>query len=575
MRLFGGGQVEALLARFKVDENVPIEANLIGRVVEQSQTRVEGSNFDVRKHLLEYDDVLNAQRQRIYAQRDLIFNKGDLREDVTEMLHTEIGSRVKSGLEDPEGPWKLLAYLEEIQPSMNTPWVIYPSYTFRLALGQIGEPADEAELTEIIMGLAKDAVEAEHVHLLTGMNALLDKSEQILKEQMAERSDALDTYLENFDSSEPHDLQAELTVLIQVQLRLAPAQQKTLMEDPLSMKAPLQNALKTGLTLNIVRRTLLTMERRFNETWPLKATDLATQPWPEIRRQILDQVNAMIERRSQRLLGPDGEIVRDLAANQDHLTLALDDEDERLRLLQLTTQGTRVTFDSKSHRRQLTSNLRMTYIFSMAQQLEKKNYPQVTEQVSAHLEEAQLEFLTIFGNAEWLHLQNNNFTLSSLPEKSRAMLMEHLGQEQFDAVALTPLAEIPEEIKSPIVSDLGKIAQNRIYRQLLLGTITDSWVDYLTRMEALRISITMESYAQRDPLVQYKSQASTMFTELLSEVRQTVISKMFRYRPTLPAEYQNGLRGAGSAPAEIAQPGMPLRQTANLSSSKHKRRKRH
>ncbi|NMD27655.1 MAG: preprotein translocase subunit SecA, partial [Chloroflexi bacterium] len=65
MRLFGGTQVDTLLTRFKFDENMPIEANMIGRLVEQAQTRVEGANFDVRKHLLEYDDVLNAQRQRI------------------------------------------------------------------------------------------------------------------------------------------------------------------------------------------------------------------------------------------------------------------------------------------------------------------------------------------------------------------------------------------------------------------------------------------------------------------------------------------------------------------------------
>ena len=50
---------------------------LVGRLVEQSQERVEGSNFDVRKHLLEYDDVLNMQRKRIYSQRDMVFVKED------------------------------------------------------------------------------------------------------------------------------------------------------------------------------------------------------------------------------------------------------------------------------------------------------------------------------------------------------------------------------------------------------------------------------------------------------------------------------------------------------------------
>ena len=53
MRLFGGKQVEGLLSRLNIDESLPIESGLVGRLVEQSQERVEGSNFDVRKHLLE------------------------------------------------------------------------------------------------------------------------------------------------------------------------------------------------------------------------------------------------------------------------------------------------------------------------------------------------------------------------------------------------------------------------------------------------------------------------------------------------------------------------------------------
>ena len=82
MRLFGGLQVEGLMKRLNVEENIPIESGIVGRLVEQSQERVEGSNFDVRKHLLEYDDVLNMQRQRIYDQRNMVFTKEDLTEDV-------------------------------------------------------------------------------------------------------------------------------------------------------------------------------------------------------------------------------------------------------------------------------------------------------------------------------------------------------------------------------------------------------------------------------------------------------------------------------------------------------------
>ncbi len=573
MRLFGGSQVEGLLSRFKIDENMPIEVNLIGRVVEQSQTRVEGANFDVRKHLLEYDDVLNAQRQRIYTQRDMIFNKPDLREDVTEMLTTEIGPRVKSGLEDLEGPWKLLAFLEEIQPSFNSPWGDYPSFPFRLAMEKLGTPENEEALIESILDLAEQAVEGEHTHILSNVETLLNRSEQILKEQMSERSEALDAYIETFSDTEHNDLQSELTALIQVPIRLAPAQQKSLMEDPLSMKNPLRDALRTSLTLQIVRRTLLTLERRFNENWNLKATDLAVQPWADVSRQIMDQVTTMTERRSQRLLGTDGEIARDLSANKDTLSAALDNTDALLRLLQLTTQGTRITFDNKSHRRKLASATRMSYIFALAKDLEKNAHSQFTASVLSHLEEAQAYFLRIFGEAEWQHLKENTYTLSNLPGKSQDALVDRLGQEVFDQVAPLPIEQIPEEQKTPIIQVLGELTQNRIYRQLLLGTITETWVDYLTRMEALRVSISMESYAQRDPLVQYKSQATTMFAELLSEVRQTVISKMFRFRPTLPKDYQNALAGSSISDSTTAISSESTRTQPQ--GDKRKKRKRH
>ncbi len=158
----------------------------------------------------------------------------------------------------------------------------------------------------------------------------------------------LDAYLQTFDPREPHDLQSEISALLQVPVRLPQAQQKALLEDPDSMKAPLQNALKTGLMLTLTRRLLLTLEPyRFGETWSLKATELAAA-LAGCAQTNSGQVNLMTRRRTKRLLGADGEIARDLAANAEHLTLALDDEIERMRLLQLTTQGTRVSFDAPS-----------------------------------------------------------------------------------------------------------------------------------------------------------------------------------------------------------------------------------
>lgn len=68
---------------------------------------------------------------------------------------------------------------------------------------------------------------------------------------------------------------------------------------------------------------------------------------------------------------------------------------------------------------------------------------------------------------------------------------------------------------------------NESHRRLLLSATSELWVDYLTRIEALRVSIGLEAYAQRDPLVQYKAKASEMFAQLVEDIRGLVVSRAF------------------------------------------------
>lgn len=70
MRIFGGDTVAGLMDRFGLDENTPLEAGLVSRSIESAQKKVEGHNFDIRKHVVEYDDVMNKQREVVYNLRD-------------------------------------------------------------------------------------------------------------------------------------------------------------------------------------------------------------------------------------------------------------------------------------------------------------------------------------------------------------------------------------------------------------------------------------------------------------------------------------------------------------------------
>jgi preprotein translocase subunit SecA len=90
MRRFGGATVAGFMDRLGVEEDIPIEHDLVTRSIENSQVKVEGYNFDLRKHLLEYDDVVNEQRTLIYDQRRLILSADNLKDTVLGMVQDEL-----------------------------------------------------------------------------------------------------------------------------------------------------------------------------------------------------------------------------------------------------------------------------------------------------------------------------------------------------------------------------------------------------------------------------------------------------------------------------------------------------
>ena len=86
LRIFGGERITGIMEKLGMEEGEPIEHNLISRAIENAQAKVEGHNFDIRKQLIEYDDVMNQQREVIYKQRRATLTGGGLRESIMEMI---------------------------------------------------------------------------------------------------------------------------------------------------------------------------------------------------------------------------------------------------------------------------------------------------------------------------------------------------------------------------------------------------------------------------------------------------------------------------------------------------------
>jgi len=97
MRIFGGDTIANLMTRFNMPEDVPIQHPLVSRAIAQAQGKVEGHNFDIRKHLVEYDDVLNKQREIIYQRRRKVLEDKDpegVRKDVEEKITNAVSNIV-------------------------------------------------------------------------------------------------------------------------------------------------------------------------------------------------------------------------------------------------------------------------------------------------------------------------------------------------------------------------------------------------------------------------------------------------------------------------------------------------
>ncbi|MEE9199185.1 MAG: preprotein translocase subunit SecA [Dehalococcoidia bacterium] len=122
MRRFAGDKIKTFMDWVGLDEDTPIEARLISKSVSSAQTKVEGHNFDIRKHLVEYDDVVNRHRDVIYDQRRKILEGADVKANVQDMAQQEVLDIVYAYLQDEHGDeWDLDGLVSGIQALFPLP----------------------------------------------------------------------------------------------------------------------------------------------------------------------------------------------------------------------------------------------------------------------------------------------------------------------------------------------------------------------------------------------------------------------------------------------------------------------
>jgi len=177
MRRFGGDRVKSVMDWAQMDEDEPLEHNLLSKTIEQSQVRVEGYNFDIRKHVLEYDDVVNKQRTVIYDQRRRILTESNLKPIVFEIIEQKIREAVAGhcGASDREA-WDLAGLISAMRVLMPLPITLRPDKWQDLTADEIEDQLiefAEAAYAEKEKQLGADVMrQAERITMLRAIDSL-------------------------------------------------------------------------------------------------------------------------------------------------------------------------------------------------------------------------------------------------------------------------------------------------------------------------------------------------------------------------------------------------------------------
>jgi preprotein translocase subunit SecA len=148
MRRFAADRVSALMERFGMDDDTPLESSMVSKLIESAQAKVEGYNFDIRKNVVEYDDVIAKQREVIYADRRAVLERADLHERVLNMIRAEVAKIVDSNIPGP-----VVSEEEQLQNVFNMieAWVPIPDDLIPENVHAVRREQLKQQLTDLVV----------------------------------------------------------------------------------------------------------------------------------------------------------------------------------------------------------------------------------------------------------------------------------------------------------------------------------------------------------------------------------------------------------------------------------------
>ena len=189
MRLYGGERIQSMMEKMKLDEDTPIESKMLTKAIENAQTTVESRNFQSRKSVLEYDDVMNKQREIIYAQRRQVLDGLDIKETVLNMMRSSIADHVHpafmEGAELDQHSWREL--LRGVEGTYFMPGAV------NVPEAELASATEET-ITELFVAAAEKTYAAKEAEISTPIMRELERviMLRVVDEYWMDQIDAMD-----------------------------------------------------------------------------------------------------------------------------------------------------------------------------------------------------------------------------------------------------------------------------------------------------------------------------------------------------------------------------------------------
>ena len=214
MRLFGGDRINSLMDSLKIDEDMPIENKMLSNTIESAQMKIEARNFGIRKNVLQYDDVMNKQRQIVYAQRNQVLNGENMKDYILSMIREQVATTIPMYLHENTEPsqWNVVGLKNQFVGAMASDLIpTDPEELEKINVEELTEKIQnrllelyekkEQELGSEIMRELERVVLLKQVdtHWIDHLSAMEDLKQGIALRSFAQKDPATEYRMEGFD----------------------------------------------------------------------------------------------------------------------------------------------------------------------------------------------------------------------------------------------------------------------------------------------------------------------------------------------------------------------------------------